>query len=618
MENDLRQPHSLRNKINRSARKRELRSGLALSFGLSLIITLSLAGSAAAEKAAPLKAIAQLPIKEVTVFKDGHAFVLHQGKMPVTASGKVVMDYLPAPVLGTYWPYSADPHATMRSVTAGKRKTLLEKTALTIREMIEANLGAEVIITEKPSAPTSREIPQFYPATILEIPTRSGEELEALSPSSSEDKLPEKSNIVMVKTDQGIKALAFDRILDITFTDTRKNMVSNEEFRNMLTLDLKWKGKPKPEAEVGMIYLQRGLRWIPSYKIDIDGHGKAVVKLEATLINELTDLNDATAHLVIGVPSFAFKNEVDPISLQKKVAQLTSHFGRNASTGYGFSNAIMSQTAMPSRREARAQGGNASAMDLGPTVAGGKKSEDLYMFTVEHLSLRKGERMVMPIAEYALDYKDVYALNIPFTPPSEVMRNIDQLQRRGLSQAFGSPKVKHKIRIQNKSAQPLTTAPAMILKDGRIVAQGMMTYTPVGGDVDIVLTTAVDIAVKKSDNETKRTPKAVMWNGDRYTRINLDGAITLTNYKTNPVTVEITRYTLGNVDVVGQSGQKEMVNPFENSSFLPEGELSTWWQNYSWPWWWYRFNGIGKITWTTTLEPNKACEHSYSWHYFWR
>jgi hypothetical protein len=586
---------------------------------LSLLAALMASGVALGETATPLEATEQLPIKEVTIFKDGHTFVLHEGLMPVDAKGNVVMDYLPAPVLGTFWPYSHQKNAVLRSVTAGKKKVSTQKTALTMRELIEANIGAEVIVTEKPASPTAPTQPASFAATILEIPTRSGEELDALAPPSSVGKLPVKGSIVMLKTTEGVKALEIERILDVTFLNEKEDKVQNEEFRNRLTLDLKWKSKPLKKANVGMIYLQRGIRWIPSYKIDINDKGKAKLKLEATLINELANLNDVTAHLVIGVPSFAFKDQVDPMSLKKDVAKLTSHFQQNSQTAYGFSNAIDSQMMVPSRGRRSAPPANASStMDLGPEISGTKKSEDLYMFTVEHISLKKGERMVIPITEYELDYTDVYALNIPFTPPTEALRKMNQNQRNDLSRAFHSPKVKHKIRIENKSNQPLTTAPAMILKDGRLVAQGMMTYTSVGANVDIELTTAVDITVKKSDIEIKRTPNAVKWDGSNYTRIDLEGAITLTNYKKKPTIVEITRYTLGNVDTVSQDGKKEMVNPFEDHSFLPKGPTGSWWQSYSWPWWWYRFNGIGRITWTTTLEPNKETEHQYKWHYFWR
>ena len=40
---------------------------------------------------------ASMPVRELTIFKDGHAFVLHEGNMPTDESGNVVLDYLPAP-----------------------------------------------------------------------------------------------------------------------------------------------------------------------------------------------------------------------------------------------------------------------------------------------------------------------------------------------------------------------------------------------------------------------------------------------------------------------------------------------------------------------------------------
>ena len=553
-----------------------------------------------------------MKIKEITVFKDGHVFVLHSGRMPVDPSGRVVMDYLPTPVLGTYWPYSADKKAELRAVTVGKRKVLVEKTALSIREMIEANVGAKVIITERPVSQNSPA--QFYEATIMEIPTRSSEELEALMPSASEEHLPQKGNVVMLRTDKGIKVIEFSRILDITFTDARKKKLATEEFRHLLTLDLKWQGKVHPEVDVGMIYLQKGINWIPSYKIIIDDKGEAKVKLEATLINELADINDVTAHLVVGIPSFAFKNSIDPIALHQSVAELSSSFKDDSETAYGLSQAKMFR----SKDDRFSSRTSSQKMPLGPEFGGSQQHEDLYLFTVKHLSLRKGERMVVPIAEYNLSYEDVYRLDIPFSPPNEVLRSLGHSQRIDLIRTQG-PKAKHNIRLVNKSKHPFTIAPVMIMKADRIVAQGMMNYTPVGGKVDIELTTAMDITVKKTDNEIKRVPNAVNLDGDQYTRINLEGKITLKNHKDEQVTVEITRYILGNIDTVNQKGKKEMINLLEDKSFLPRSP-SRWWYNYHWPQWWQYLNGIGRIKWTTTLAPNKSVEHKYTWHYFsrWR
>src|SRR5450830_1617208 len=43
------------------------------------------------DEAAPLSALSKMRVREVTVFKDGHALMLHEGRMPVDESGDVLM-----------------------------------------------------------------------------------------------------------------------------------------------------------------------------------------------------------------------------------------------------------------------------------------------------------------------------------------------------------------------------------------------------------------------------------------------------------------------------------------------------------------------------------------------
>jgi hypothetical protein len=48
---------------------------------LSLTVVLFTFNAAFAESPKSFKSLSQMPIQEITVFKDGHAFVLHSGKM---------------------------------------------------------------------------------------------------------------------------------------------------------------------------------------------------------------------------------------------------------------------------------------------------------------------------------------------------------------------------------------------------------------------------------------------------------------------------------------------------------------------------------------------------------
>ena len=574
----------------------------------ALVVVAALAGpSAAAEPAAPLGALARMPVKEVTVFKDGHAYVVHQGTMP-TEGGNVLLDLLPNPVLGTFWPYSLDKNATLHSVTAGRRRVKVERTALSIRELIEANVGAEVVVTEGNKTP--------YQATIVRLLSRSSEELDATLPPPAADHLPMKGNVLLLKTIEGTRAVPIEHITDVKFVGKFETKFSEEEIRNLLTMKLDWGGQaPAKTVEVGMAYVQKGIRWIPNYRIELDGKGKAIVKLQATLLNELTDLNDATVNLVVGVPSFYFKETSDPIALSQAVAQLSPYFQTDASTQYALGNAMMTQVARGGEvRHARPAG--PPAPDLGPEVGGGSQSEDLFVFTVKNVTLAKGQRMVLPVSQHTLDYKDVYTLDIPYAPPMELRHQVSDPKTAELVKLMTAPKVVHKIRLLNGNAQPLTTAPALLLKEGKVLSQGMMTYTSKGGAVDITLTTAVDVKVKKTDKESKRTPNASSFNGDAYWRIDIGSTIELTNSGSKPIEVEVTRFVLGNVDKAGEGAKAEMVNLLEDEEGL--GSRPMWWGYYSWPVWWGHFNGVGRVTWTAKLAPNQSAEQSYAWHYYWR
>ncbi len=533
---------------------------------LPLLLAVATAGLAADQPVSPA-AVSRLPVKEVTVFKDGHAFVLHEGRLPMSAAGEILMDNLPRPVIGTFWAYSKEPKAKLVSVVASRKKLSVERTALTLRELVEANEGAEAVVTETNNL--------AYPCTLLGFPTRSSKELLDTSPPGAAEQLPQQGNLVLLKTAEGIKALPFEQIREVTFKQPPRAKAAQEEFRDFLTLKFNGGGQaPGPTADLGLMYLQKGLRWIPSYKVELDGQGHAQLRLQATVLNELTDLEDVTLQLVIGVPTFYFKDTLDPMALQEMAAQLSAYFqegggrqNRRSALASNFSNAIMTQTA----RMGDFRGGGEGGGGAGPEFPESARNEDLFVFTVRHVTLKQGERMVLPIAECTVPYEDVFALDLPFAPPPEMARNLNNQQQAELARLFSAPKVTHQARLTNKSSYPFTTAPALILRQGRVIAQGMMTYTAVGARSDLALTTAVDLQVKKTDNETTRTPNAFQQNGDQFMRVDLTGEVRVTNHRAQPVRLEVTRYVLGHVDSADHDGTVQMSNVFESRDYLPVG-----------------------------------------------
>ena len=576
-----------------------------------LVVLTASACLAAAAAAGDEAAMARLPVKEVTVFKDGHAFVLREGRAETGPDGQVTLDDLPTPVIGTFWAYSADPAAKLAAVGSAQRIVSVKRTAMSVPELLRANVGKTVRLRDAFKN-------QDYTATVLAIPERSSDELARTAPPGAPAALPVRGDLVLLQLDEGVRAVPISQISEVVFMGEGgpATALAQDEFRNLMTYRLDWgRRKPPKDAAVGMVYLERGIRWIPSYKVDLDGKGRAKLKLQATLINELADLENVKVHLVIGVPTFAFAETPDPISLRQTVARLSSAFRSDNQTAYAFSNAIMSQAAMPAR-EMRPQPGAPAAMDLGPDVGEGGRNEDLFVFDLDGVTLAKGARLVVPVAEFELPYRDVFVIDLPFAPPPEVRRQLNNDQQSQLARLFYAPKAMHKIRLRNTSKTPLTTAPAVILCEGRLVAQGLMTYTAPGAASDLDLTAAVDIAVTLSDTETGRTPNAANWNDHTYSRTDLAGTIHLVNRRDVPVDIEVRRSVLGNVTASDHDGRVSHLGAGESGWFNPDA-YPFWWNWYSWPYWWYHFNAIGRIEWDVTLKPGESADLGYTWHYFW-
>ncbi len=567
-------------------------SAVLLSFGCAL------AQEAPGEAPAPRK---DLEVREVTVFKDGHAFVLRDGPLVLDASGDVVLDELPVPVLGTFWPYASS-GAKLVSATARKERVRVERTAIDVRQLIEGNVGHEAVIVDSDG--------RSVEGRILAVPQRSAEELERVDPGRGPARLPEKGSIVLIQNAEGTQAIPLDRVRGVTLRGPYETMHADDELRDRLELHVEPEaGGLDPGARIGIVYVQKGLRWIPAYELDIDGAGKAEVRFEATLVDDLVDLRDATVHLVIGVPRFEFADWVDPISLQEVAADVARQTQSADRFSSFLSNAIMTQSSAFAVQGEPAPGAPA------PELEGAESNEDLFVFTVRHVTLARGERMVLPIASFTLSYRDVYTLEVPFAPPVELRDNFQADRMSELARLLTSPKAVHALRFTNDSSAPLTTAPALLLRSGRVLAQNLSTYTPIGAESDLPLTTAVDVGVEKTEKEAGRTPDAVEWDGNRYYRIDMTGTIELVNRKKEAIDLEVRRSVLGLVDAVDSGGT------FEQKS-LSEAWFSSdrpsWWSWWSWPYWFQHWNGIGRIEWAVHLEPGATATLGASWHYFWR
>lgn len=542
---------------------------------------------ARAQAPSPIAAT-KLPVREVTVFKDGHAYVVRDAALPAGGNGEIVLDELPEPVLGTFWPFASD-GARLVSAKAGRETTTTEVAATDVAMFARANAGKDVVVVTNDK--------ERIEGKLLGVAA-------AKEPASPH--LPAGQNVVLLlSTATGTRLLPMPMVRDLEVRGGFADKVRNEEAVERLVLRVAGGGA---NARVGVMYVQKGLRWIPAYRLDIDGKGQAAVQFEATLVNDLVDLEHATVNLVIGVPKFEFQGLVDPISLQQEAAQVASQMREQQIMSNMLSNSLMTQSA---GYRGRQQGGQ----EPEPAVEGGDSNEDLFVFTVKDVSLKKGERLVLPIRSFALGYRDVYRLDVPFAPPMEVRQNLQSERVIELARQLAAPKARHVLRLANGSDAPLTTAPALVFAGGRVLAQGRMTYTPKGTEADLEINVAVDVCVETEEHETKRDPGPIRLGSENYGRVDVAGSIELANKKTVPVEIEVTRRALGLGDDVAQGGSKKQLDLVQA---WHGGPAPGWWGWWSWPYWWFQHNGFTEFRWTVKLEPGASTKLEAGWHYFWR
>ena len=454
--------------------------------------------------------------------------------------------------------------------------------AVTVLEIARANVGKQVSVEVRDG--------ELVTGELRAIPEHEG-----------------AGQVLLVAQDQLVHAVAIDRVRGLTVDGAAVDVVTVKERRPRLVLDVDGGGEG---ARVGVVYVQRGFRWIPSYRVDLGDDGQASVQLQATLVNDLVDLDGATVNLVVGVPAFAFADMLDPIALQQQTAQVAQAAARAQSQRFSnfLSNSLTTQVA---GYGAEAQNAPAAT---GPEVGDAEAAEDLFVFPVQDVTLAKGERLVVPIAEFSVPYRDAYRLEVPMAPPMQYQQRLNDQRVIELARELAAPKVRHVLRLTNTTSGPFTTAPAMVFSSGRVLAQGHMKYTPRGATADLQINAAIDVGVEVAEREVGRD-EGVELRDDRYARIRLRGVVTLRNGKAEAVEVEVTRRVMGRIDEVGSGGESLQLDLLRAWANSPRPK---WWGWWSWPWWWYQYNGFGECRWTVALAPGERVQLDAEWHYYWR
>ena len=610
---------------------------------LFLSSILSLAAQAAQDEkekqAEPRPAEFKLTTERVVVFKDGYCLVVKRGTAKTDEQGRAFTEDVPdAAVLGSFW---AVPQAgTIRSMTAGwvetEKESQEQQTCTQTIEIVQANIGKSCSFLIGENTKLTGKLKQVLTRA---TPVTLNDDIESLL--SSRAHLPRhvitpgearSTTITQTVGDQFVLQTEDGDML-VRAGDVRQLLI--EDMKTSIEQTLKEKSKQKRltfdfeeagDVEIVMMYFRPGVRWIPTYRVNLakadvaeakkaeandEGEGGAQEKktaeiiLQGEIINEAEDLTEMAIDVVVGVPNFRFRTVPSPLVLEgvmrNALAEAAPQLMGQQLGNNSISNAMFSQRS-GEIRGARAGGQEQEGAQAEmPAELTGQSGNDLFVYHLPKMSLKKGERASVPIMRATVAYRDIYTWDI------QVKHSETYAPSGAASQSplvLSENKVWRQVELINDTNIPWTTGAAMFVDGFQPLAQELLTYTSPGGICRVPVTVAVDLRGKVEDEETNRKLGDLQWQGFSYARVSGQMQIELANNKTVPVPVEIRLRFGGKADEVSDDARVklEMFNPQD-------------WENYRSD---TAVNNSSLITWKTTIKPEESFKPTVKYHFFTR
>jgi hypothetical protein len=318
------------------------------------------------------------------------------------------------------------------------------------------------------------------------------------------------------------------------------------------------------------------------------------------IINEVCDLDDVEIELVTGVPHLKFAEVVSPVAWRQSLGmflnslawaqsgreragwvmgQIYGGYGGYGYGGYGgYGGAIEAE--------------QAAVMPEYGVPEEGQAAEDLFLYPVKGLHLKKGESGYYPLFTESVPFKHIYLWEIPDYVDKEERYYYDRRRRQ---KREPEEDVWHCLRMENNTKVPWTTAPAETVKDDLILGQDTLKYTPQKSKTTLRITKAVNVKAEQTELETARKREAEVFYGKYFDLITVDGKLSVRNLQQKAITLEITKTLSGEIKA---SEPKAVIEKQARGL--------------------YRMNGISKLTWTIELGPGENKNLSYKYEVYVR
>jgi hypothetical protein len=540
---------------------------------LAILVVVTCSVSAASRKEAKQ---AEEKLQQVALFKNGLGFFTSEVTCP---DKKDTFSFIPAVAAthGTFWvAYPAKVELTNLTAKEVELEESIE--AISIEELLRANVGKEVELSFDNKGESAilgllscftenRSQPQpspYAPRRIVQSPVR--------------------ASLIIVKTKEGDIAIDSQAVKMVKVIDGKLEKTFTSKSKSM-QLDVKLRASAGGK-KLTVSYLAKGITWAPSYIVDITDANEAKISAKAIVINEALDLDDVTIQLVTGFPNLQFADVVSPLAMKENLAQfLQALIRRQSEQGrMGVTDNVMSQ-----RTEAHYRSDLEAEMPAYGAAKAGKVAEDLFLYPVNNVRLAKGEVGYLPLFTESVPYKHIYQWKIP--------DYVDEEDRYSYNRRGGEEEpveeVWHCLRMGNTTKVPWTTAPAETVKEGIILGQDTLEYTPTKAETTLKITQAVSVKAEQVELETDRKRDAVQFYGYHYDLVTVEGELSVTNFQQKDITLEITKIL---------SGEVKLSQPEAKVETLAKGLK--------------RVNPNKKLTWTINLEAGGSTQLDYTYEVY--
>lgn len=454
--------------------------------------------------------IATPKVVAISMFKNGYAFVTREISL---FNGEANVVEVPQASLGTLWFWSDK--GALESVTSVDElnEKKVTRPVASFAQALEQNVGCMVTVDTINGALDGKIIGAMGEVLILE---RNG----------------------------GTTAISKNAIRSITSNDAKFKWTSDSvEPQPRRYYRIKMKGKP---ASVQMMSLERGVTWAPGYAIDISDPKKLQVIAKATLLNDLTDLDNVDSRLITGFPNLEFKDILEPLTSKMPLDQWVNTMSPGGGGGFG-GGATRNRRGEAMTQNAYMPGSAARDADWsGVPQAGGSGQAigDLFFYDLKNLSLKKGSRVYQTLFRAESEYEHIYCWDI-----EDLIANNVEYRQIPPGQEKVPEEVWHALKFKNSANQPLTTAPVSILSNGELIGQSQTSYVPTGADAEVRINKSLDIRCEWFEEELSRERGAIKRydNWPLYDLVRIKGTLEIHNMKTEKVKMAVNKQFTGEV-----------------------------------------------------------------------